>query len=107
MALWLASFALRRSIWPAKDGVRTMSFRGFKFCLDWGASEHVPMREVLIHTEYWPEEGFRPAPGQSIVDVGANAGIYAVHAASRVGASGRVIAIEPNPAVFARLERNV
>jgi FkbM family methyltransferase len=41
------------------------------------------------------------------VDVGANAGIYCVYAATQVGSRGRVIAVEPNPAVVTRLERNV
>lgn len=37
------------------------------------------------------------------VDVGANAGIYTMTAAACVGAGGRVIAVEPNPAVLERL----
>jgi len=36
-------------------------------------------------------------PGMTIIDVGANAGIYAFSAAQRVGTAGKVIAIEPNP----------
>jgi FkbM family methyltransferase len=41
------------------------------------------------------------APGALFVDVGANHGTWAVRAAHRVGPTGRVIAIEPNP-VLAR-----
>jgi FkbM family methyltransferase len=33
--------------------------------------------------------------GMTIIDVGANAGVYAFSAAKRVGATGRVLAIEP------------
>ena len=36
-------------------------------------------------------------PGQTFVDVGANVGVMAFHAASVVGPGGRVIAFEPNP----------
>jgi len=34
-------------------------------------------------------------PGMTVIDVGANAGIYTFSAAKRVGATGRVFAIEP------------
>ncbi|MBE2215354.1 MAG: FkbM family methyltransferase [Opitutaceae bacterium] len=37
------------------------------------------------------------------VDVGANVGIYSLTAARALGASGRVIALEPNPPTYARL----
>lgn len=106
MALWLAWFQLRRRV-PRQGAVKTLSFRGLKLCLDWRSSEHVPLREILIREEYWPEPSFRPSAGQSIVDVGANAGIFSVYAATQVGRQGRVIAIEPNPAVVGRLKNNV
>ena len=107
MALWLTWFALRRSIQPVRSAVKTLSFQGLDLCLDWASSEHVPVREVLIRGEYWPNEAFRPSPGQCVVDVGANAGVYAVYAGRQVGSQGRVIAIEPNPSVLNRLETNV
>jgi len=46
-------------------------------------------------------------PGHTFVDIGANAGIYTLSAAALVGEGGRVIAIEPNPAVLDRLKFNV
>ena len=45
--------------------------------------------------------------GDVFVDIGANSGYFAVLAALRVGARGRVFAFEPNPAVRLRLERHV
>ncbi len=36
-------------------------------------------------------------PGMTVIDVGANAGVYTFSAARRVGAEGKVIAIEPFP----------
>jgi FkbM family methyltransferase len=45
--------------------------------------------------------------GSVIVDVGANIGTYALDAARRVGAHGRVIAIEPNPRMAGRLRFHI
>jgi len=43
-------------------------------------------------------------PGNVVLDIGANHGVYALVAAQHVGAAGRVLAFEPNPA-FAELIR--
>ena len=43
-------------------------------------------------------------PGMTVIDVGANAGVYAFSAATRVGTQGKVIAIEPFPACVGYLE---
>lgn len=46
-------------------------------------------------------------PGDSVLDVGANIGTYALLAASMVRRRGRVDAFEPHPVSFARLVENV
>jgi deazaflavin-dependent oxidoreductase (nitroreductase family) len=53
----------------------------------------------------WVEE--RLAPGDVFVDVGANMGYFSLLAATRVGPSGRVVAIEPAPPTFAKLRANL
>jgi FkbM family methyltransferase len=45
--------------------------------------------------------------GGTFLDVGANIGLYSLWAASHVGATGQVIAIEAEPANFGSLEQNV
>jgi FkbM family methyltransferase len=59
--------------------------------------------------EMWLTEALAAAvrPGMTVLDIGANLGYFSLLMAERVGASGRVLAFEPNPAVAARLRRNI
>lgn len=45
------------------------------------------------------------APGDVIVDIGANVGVYSTYFAKLVQNSGRVFAFEPDPQNFARLQK--
>jgi FkbM family methyltransferase len=45
-------------------------------------------------------------PTSTLVDVGANIGVFALMAAQRLCPQGRVIAIEASPGIYACLERN-
>jgi FkbM family methyltransferase len=46
-------------------------------------------------------------PGGTFLDVGAHAGYFSLLAADRVGSSGRVCAVEPNPQTFAALKTHL
>jgi len=46
-------------------------------------------------------------PGKTMIDVGANIGIFTVVAARRVGEQGTVVAFEPTESTFEMLERNL
>jgi FkbM family methyltransferase len=52
-------------------------------------------------------EHFKPNSGEIVVDVGAHIGLYSLIAAKKVGASGKVIAIEPDPENFRILRKNI
>jgi FkbM family methyltransferase len=52
-------------------------------------------------------EYFNPNEGDTVVDVGAHIGLYSLIAAKRVGPSGKVIAIEPDPENFKILKKNI
>jgi FkbM family methyltransferase len=72
-----------------------VSERGFVFMpWRWDAIERQVMLDAL------PAEGV-------FVDIGANVGIYSAIAASHLNRLGAVIAIEPNPPVFERLQFNL
>ncbi len=45
-------------------------------------------------------------PGMTVLDIGSNLGLYTVLLSRLVGPAGRVISFEPDPALFATLQRN-
>jgi len=45
-------------------------------------------------------------PGATVVDIGANIGVFTLAASQSVGPSGAVFAFEPAPGIFHRLSRN-
>src|SRR3981189_491914 len=47
------------------------------------------------------------SPGTTVVDAGANYGIYTVAAARLVGPSGRVLSFEPGSQAFSVLKKNI
>ena len=53
------------------------------------------------------EEHFTPKGGDTVVDVGAHAGHYTLISSKRIGANGKVIAIEADPSNFEILNRNI
>jgi FkbM family methyltransferase len=78
----------------------------FRFYHQTSATE----RGALLNADYNIEElDFLRAhtpDGGVFVDVGANAGTYALPLARHVGPNGRVIAVEPHPVMVARLAFN-
>ena len=94
--------------WNGKD-VRTLAF---------GSVE--PRFSVLLFTthDYYfrglPYEADttqlileRLTPGSIFIDIGGNHGFFATIAGLRVKPAGRVYSFEPNPAVYAQMEKNI
>lgn len=59
----------------------------------------------VFHKHVYTPPGFEIAPDDTVVDVGANIGAFAVFAAQRT--RGRVLAVEPHPDNAAALRRNL
>lgn len=68
-------------------------------------SEIDPYNDVFLKKSYEPAPDFLPENNRIIIDCGANIGIYTLRAA--LCKTTRVFSIEPNPAVFMRLMKNV
>jgi len=63
--------------------------------------------EIVTKSVYTPTKEWRPQSTQTVVDVGANIGVFALWAASLVGPDGTVVALEPNPLAYQLLEKNL
>jgi FkbM family methyltransferase len=63
------------------------------------------LSEIFIEAIY--EQHYRPKPGEIVVDIGANVGVFTVKAANIVGDKGKVISIEPEPQNFDLLVKNI
>jgi FkbM family methyltransferase len=63
--------------------------------------------EIVSQRIYAPLPGFAPREGETVVDVGANIGVFSLWAASLVGATGKIVSIEPTPVAFGYLQRNL
>ncbi len=100
---------LSRLINALRAGPLDVSYQGasFRFYHQASATE----RGALFNPDYNLEEldflRVHTPVGGVFVDVGANVGTYAMVLARHVGASGKVIAIEPHPVTHARLAFNM
>lgn len=69
-------------------------------------------KRVLFTPQYFdPVErdllASRMREGFTFIDIGANIGAYSLFVAARAGRSARILAVEPQPEVFARLTFNI
>jgi FkbM family methyltransferase len=93
---------------PQKSVIRVTTGVGDTFDADLSST---------LEWQLWAFGGFEPhfaelfghlvRPGERCVDVGANVGVHTVRLGRLVGRDGEVIAIEPDPDVVRRTERNI
>ncbi len=70
-----------------------------------GGSDRYTVFETLVRGDYLTQRELKS--GDTVVDIGANIGVFSILAARQVGPAGRVVAVEPNPETADQLERNV
>jgi FkbM family methyltransferase len=87
---------------------RAIRFRdGLVLSFDTFSSQLGPYLEIYVSKIYERYPGFVGSPGQTIVDVGANIGLYALRQARAIGAAGHLFAFEPNPTAYELLAQNI
>ena len=91
----------------SRSGEETVTVFGYRVRLDLGEA----IQRWIYLGAFEPRETAMARawlkPGMTFLDVGANFGYFTLLAASRVGATGRVFAIEPSPYAFDRLSETV
>src|SRR3954447_18556523 len=75
---------------------------GLKFNLKGKCGEWFTVVENVIREDYF-KHGITLAPGDTVIDIGANFGSFTAAAARRVSPTGVVISFEPDPITFQRL----
>lgn len=105
----------RRKLWRAASA---FADRAFPLQLNWLDNLKLEFRhpsetaqQLFVHGDFDPNEFvFLDSflrKGMTVVDVGANSGLYATYAARKVGPAGAVVAFEPSKREFATLTRNI
>lgn len=85
-------------------GDASVRLYGARHVVDVSGTEIYVLNEIYREHLYDKIADFVPSPGSTVVDVGANVGMFAVHQARR---GARVYAFEPNPDCFRRLSKAV
>lgn len=101
--LWI----LYRIVKP--EGLRRITVRGIDLCVD--GQDEIIYPALVAYGSHDPEEHdlitSLVRPGMTVLDVGANIGIYTVACAKLVGPEGRVYAFEPEPDTHELLSANL
>jgi FkbM family methyltransferase len=63
--------------------------------------------ELYAERDYELYPGFVAERGWTVLDVGANVGLYSMRAARQVGKEGLVVSLEPNPVSYYWLKKNL
>jgi FkbM family methyltransferase len=89
---------------PAESRILGVDFNGAQHFVALGRNEDFVLSELYVSRVYERVDDFVPKPGWTVLDLGANIGIFSVQQARR---GARVYAFEPNPDCFERFRRAV
>jgi FkbM family methyltransferase len=104
----LFSSYARTSHYPQKSVTRVTTTAGDIFDADLSSAIEWQLWAFGCYEKHFAELfRYLVRPGDRCVDVGANVGVHSIRLARLVGAGGEVIAIEPDPDVVQRANRNI
>jgi FkbM family methyltransferase len=89
------------------DASKLMRFRSPKYGYEFYCRLNKDDFKLMALHEDEILDKFNPKSGEIVVDVGAHIGLYSLIAAKKVGPSGKVIAIEPDPENCTLLQMNL
>jgi FkbM family methyltransferase len=105
--LLFSSYA-RTNYQPQKSVTRVTTTVGDTFDADLSSTLEWQLWAFGSYEKHFAELfSYLVGPGDRCVDVGANVGVHTVRLARLVGRDGEVIAIEPDPDVVRRTQRNI
>lgn len=84
----------------------TIRLKGLQIHFNPTISELTPYKAIFVNQVYQRDPGFAPSKSRIIFDVGANIGLYTVHAGRQLE-GGVIYAFEPNPAAYSKLVKNI
>lgn len=83
-----------------------ISFKNAILYFGMGSGELAPYIEIVLNRGYELSSEFIAQENSTILDLGANIGIYSISQGRRLK-GGKIFAFEPNPIVFKRLKKNI
>jgi len=85
--------------------IMELQTHGLKVCVRPFSTDVYILAEVF-HSEIYGQ-AFQPQEDDIVLDVGAHAGFFALWSRRKIGPRGLIVSIEPDPANFQLLQRNV
>ena len=106
-AMSLAYLGLHMNLFKTRSQIVTLQFRDFDVDLDIYSREVAGLWEIFQEQQYLELPAAGAGEKRVIVDVGANIGFFTMRQMLRFGSNLKLIAFEPDPATYERLEKNV
>ncbi len=107
---WYTAYKFAKIRWKHGFSARIILTTSLGYQLDLRFNDLLA-RDLLLKNQFEPMVSAAlfaiVRPGMTVVDVGANIGIHTLHLAELVGASGKVVAAEPNATAIQELHRNL
>lgn len=105
-AMSMAYLGLHMNLFKSRSQIVTLQMRDFDVDVDMYSREVAGLWEIFQERQYLelPTAG---AQQRVVVDVGANVGFFSMKQALQFGDKLRLIAFEPDPTTYARLQKNV